>query len=81
VSRRTRSVPAYRRHRPSGQAVVTLNYRDHYLGCFGSQASRLEYDRLIGEWLQRGRQISPLHNATACEPSVIEVIAAYLGFA
>src|SRR5262245_32017009 len=48
-------VPAYRFHRRSGQAVVTLNGRDFYLGKHGSQASRAEYDRLIGEWLAAGR--------------------------
>jgi hypothetical protein len=25
-------IPSYREHKPSGQAVVTLNGRDHYLG-------------------------------------------------
>jgi integrase len=81
MPRHTRRIPAYRLHRPSGQAVVTLNYHDHYLGAFGSRASRSEYDRLIGIWLQRGRGISPLHDAAACELSVIEVIVAYLTFA
>jgi hypothetical protein len=32
VSDRTPRVPSYRRHTPSGQAVVTLNGRDSYLG-------------------------------------------------
>ena len=41
----TNSVPKYRKHRASGQAVVTLNGRDHYLGPHGTKASRIEYDR------------------------------------
>ncbi len=49
-------LPKYRRHRPSGQAIVTLNSRDHYLGPHGSQTSIQEYDRLIAEWLSGGRQ-------------------------
>ena len=46
-----RKIPAYRLHKPTGQAVVTLNGRDFYLGRHGSPASRDEYDRLIAEWL------------------------------
>jgi len=41
--------PSYRLHRPSGQAVVTLDGRDHYLGKHGSRGSRAEYDRLVSE--------------------------------
>ena len=36
-------MPKYRRHKPSGQAVVTLSGRDHYLGPWKSKASRAEY--------------------------------------
>jgi len=32
-----------------------LNGKDHYLCPYGSKASRDEYDRLISEWLTRGR--------------------------
>ena len=35
-------VPSYRRHRPTGQAVVTLNGRDIYLGKWGGKESRAE---------------------------------------
>ena len=44
------SVPRYRLHRASGQAVVTIDGRDHYLGVWKSTASKIEYDRLVGEW-------------------------------
>lgn len=47
---RTR-VPKYRLQKPSGQAVVTLNGRDHYLGKYRTEASRAEYQRLIAEYL------------------------------
>jgi hypothetical protein len=42
-------------HRASGQAVVTIAGQDHYLGPHGTTASRIEYDRLVGEWLAAGR--------------------------
>ena len=47
--------PKYRKHKASGQAVVTLNGRDHYLGPHGTAASKAFYDRLIAEWLVQGR--------------------------
>ena len=47
-------VPKYRLHRASGQAVVTVAGHDHYLGPWKSLASRLEYDRRIGEWIAAG---------------------------
>ena len=51
----SKRVPKYRHHRPSGQAVVTLAGKDHYLGLWKSTASKINYDRLIGEWLASGR--------------------------
>ena len=51
------SNPKYRQHRASGQAIVTLDGRDFYLGAHGTTASRQEYDRLICEWLAAGRRL------------------------
>ena len=69
------ALPKYRKHRASGQAIVTLFGRDCYLGPYGSKASRAEYDRLIGEWLARGR---PTTGTTAqTEITVNEVMVAY----
>jgi hypothetical protein len=48
--------PSYRKHKASGQAIVTLNGEDVYLGPFGSRESRREHDRVIVEWLTRGRE-------------------------
>ncbi|HEX4125031.1 MAG TPA: hypothetical protein VHY37_09930 [Tepidisphaeraceae bacterium] len=55
MPRLTRSIPKYRKHRASGQAIVTLNGRDYYLGPHGTAASRREYDRLTAEWMANGR--------------------------
>lgn len=49
--------PSYRKHKASGQAIVTLNGRMIYLGPYGSVASKHEYDRVIAEWLSAGRQL------------------------
>jgi integrase len=74
MANRTPRIPSYRRHRASGQAVVTLNGVDHYLGAYGTAASRSEYDRLTSEWLTRGRQLPTQHGA---DPLVKELILGY----
>jgi integrase len=55
------SIPKYRLHKASGQAVVTLNGRDYYLGRHESRGSKKAYDRLIGEWLEAGRAPADTH--------------------
>ena len=50
---RTRSKPAYTLHRPTGQARVRIDGRDHYLGAFGSTESHAKYDALVDDWLRR----------------------------
>jgi hypothetical protein len=62
------------------QVVVTLNGRDFYLGPHETQASKREYDRLIGEWLQHGRQFSPDPEGQG-SLAVVQLIVAYLHFA
>ena len=57
-------VPSYRLHKPTGQAVVTLNGKDHYLGRHGTAASKEQYSRLIQEWLARGQQTAPEPGST-----------------
>jgi integrase len=59
---REKALPSYRRHRQSGQAIVTLtdgagNRRDVLLGKYGTAASRQEYVKVIGEWQANGRQL------------------------
>jgi integrase len=44
---RRQVIPAYRHHKHSGQAVVTIDQRDHYLGVHGSPESKVEYERLV----------------------------------
>lgn len=65
--------PTYRKHRASGQAIVTIGGRDHYLGPFGTKASRDEYDRIIAEWLANGRQVT----TPTADLSIAELIVVY----
>jgi len=76
----TRTPPKYRLHKASGQAVVTLDGRDHYLGPHGSKESRIKCDELVGGWLSR--RASEAKNVAALpdlgpEPLVGEVLLAY----
>ncbi|WP_165076085.1 tyrosine-type recombinase/integrase [Paludisphaera rhizosphaerae] len=67
--------PSYRLHKASGQAVVTLDGRDIYLGVHNSQSSRTEYDRVIAEWLANGRRL-----ATTNPITIAEIVVAYLQY-
>jgi integrase len=69
--------PRYSKHKASGQAVVTIGGRDHYLGPWKSKASFLEYDRLISEWIASGRR-GP---SSSVQPlTVAELIEGYWDF-
>lgn len=71
------SAPKYCRHKASGQAVVTLNGHDHYLGKFGSATSKQKYKRLVGEWMASGRTSSDGH--PGIDPvTITEVCVDYL---
>jgi integrase len=47
-------IPAYRLHKASGQAIVSIRGRMFYLGEYNSPKSRSEYGRLIAEWIASG---------------------------
>jgi integrase len=59
--------PSYRRHKATGQAVVTLAGRDIYLGKHNTAASRREYSRIIGEWTASGGTLTAQHDLTVVE--------------
>ena len=69
-------VPKYRRHRASGQAVVTLSGRDHYLGPYGCPESCSRYTEAVGRWLANGRQAMP--EAREAPRSVTEVLLPFV---
>ncbi|HEX3151834.1 MAG TPA: site-specific integrase [Gemmataceae bacterium] len=60
---RPNHIPSLRQHKPSNQAVVTLNGKDHYLGPWPRGQRRPEaevkgaYDALIAEWIANGRRL------------------------
>lgn len=76
---RSKRIPSYRLHRPTGLAVVRLNGKDFYLGKHGTSKSRMEYERLIAEWLSNHRQLSsgPGKWASVMDSTFDEVLLAY----
>lgn len=82
MPRRRNRIPSYTLHRASGQAVVRLDGRDHYLGRFDSPESHARYEALVAEWLTR-RQSEQLEAMPVAddELTINELLAAYLRFA
>jgi integrase len=74
-----KSAPAYRLHKATGQAVVTLCGKDHYLGKHESGASWERYYRLLSEWKSLGGQIAPA--TPPQEVTVAEVMASFWAYA
>ena len=68
-------LPRYCKHRASGQAVVTIEGLDFYLGPHGTKASHLEYDRIIAEWLANGRRL-PAAPDELKQLTLVELMAA-----
>jgi hypothetical protein len=54
--RNRKQLPKYCCHKPSGRAFVRIEGKMYCLGKYGSEASRREYDRMIGEFVANGRQ-------------------------
>ncbi len=77
---RSDRLPKYRRHKATGQALVTFHGHDFYLGLHGSKAGRLEFDRLVTEWQANGRQLRP-RNLSPTDLSINELADQYLLFA
>ena len=84
---RPRSIlPSYRLHKSSGQAVVTIRGKTHYLGPFGSDDSRRKYGEVLAA-ASSGVAIDPLakpsQQSTVGDPgpSVAVLCVAFLDFA
>jgi integrase len=76
------SVPAYRLHKQSGQAIVTLRDGlggrcDVTLGKHGTAASRAEYARVVAEWESNGRRLPQRFGAVDESLSVAEIMVRY----
>jgi hypothetical protein len=82
MSDRVRSIPSYRRHKQSGQAIVTLpdgtgGRRDVLLGRWQSPESHQEFARVIAAWQAAGRRLID-EPATTGDLSIHELLVAFL---
>jgi len=70
------SLPKYRKKSVRGRTygVVTLDGKDHYVGDYGTETSKRDYDRLIAEWLANGRC---LPNKTEQAITITNLIVVY----
>lgn len=78
MSRKKSVIPSYLLHKPTGQARVRINGRDHYLGAYLSDESRRRYGELVSS--PSGLPVDPIAPATPQDsgPSVAELVLAYL---
>lgn len=59
MARKANVFPSYLLHKPTGQARVRIAGQDHYLGEYGSEASRIAYGQLVAK-LAGGIPIDPI---------------------
>jgi|LakMenEpi03Aug12_release.lakeMendotaPanAssembly.Ray.scaffolds.fasta_scaffold99267_4 integrase len=76
MPRLTTKLPTYRKH-PSGQAIVKLNGVVHYLGKHGSRSSKVQYDRLVSQWLASNRSPTFGVPEDKKEITVVQIIREY----
>ena len=86
MSRSRTSVPSYRLHKPTGQAVVTIRTiagerRDVYLGAYDSPESRAEYGRIIAELATSATGTVAPAPADGGGPTVDQVLLAFWEYA
>jgi hypothetical protein len=76
---RTPQLPKYRHYKPKDLAVVRIDGKDHYLGKFGSEASKEKYRRLIAELVATPTSALPLPACSdaAAALAINDLIVAY----
>ena len=79
MPRKPSHVPAYRLHKPSGQARVIIDGQHVYLGRYGSPESREKYARILAESATRQQTTIEPPSSGGLFPglSVSELILAY----
>lgn len=76
---RTKGIPSYGLHRPTGQARVRIGGQDHYLGPHGSDESRRKYETLVRKVLSdRAAAELKVRVEIASDLTINELLAAYL---
>lgn len=74
-------IPAYRRHKASGNAIVVLSGRMHYLGQFDTAASREKYQQLVDHWVANGRRALPKDAIGRVGITVRQLVTLFMAYA
>ena len=69
-----KQLPKYCRHKSTNRAYVRIKGKTFYLGKYGTQASRREYDRVIAEFVTNGRQAFQYPDEVLIEQLIIRFI-------
>ena len=69
--RKRSSLPAYLLHKPTGQARCRIAGKDHYLGPYGSESSRIKYGQLVAK-LAGGVSVDPIAAPKRGSPTTID---------
>lgn len=82
MARPSKSIPSYRHHKKTGQAVVTVRKADGartdvYLGVFNSSESHDEYQRVLA-LLRSNRGIYPEKKSSDADLTIAELAARYI---
>jgi hypothetical protein len=77
---RAPQIPSYCHHKAKSLAYMRPGTEFVYLGAYDSPESKLKYDRVVTEWLARGRTPAPAKDA-ADGLSINELLLAYVRFA
>ena len=54
-----KNIPSYRLHKPTGQAIVSLDGKMFYLEKYKNKESRAKYEELIADFLANGKKLPP----------------------
>jgi integrase len=76
---RRSSIPSYQLHKATGQARITINGKDRYLGKFGTPESRTEYEAIVRQLiLDRARGEVQRQAIISAGLTINELVPAYL---
>ena len=76
MTEKVRRIPSLCKHRATGQGVVRLNGKDHYLGRYKSKECKDAYRQLIHEWTGNDHVLPD----PKAPPSVNEILADYMEY-
>ena len=76
---RTKGIPAYGLHKPTGQARVRIGGKDHYLGPHGSEESKQQYEQIVRKLItERAAEGVRARVEIATDLTISELVASYI---